>query len=147
MNRPTQDQYFMEIAHVAAKRSNCYKRQVGCVMIDANNRILSTGYNGVPQGYPHCEVGKCPRDTPGKDLNICLATHAEMNALIQCHDKDKIWKIYVTHSPCLPCTIVLLNTICLHIIYDEPYPGFETSKAVWEKLNRNWIPYETIRNK
>jgi len=144
MKRPTQDEYFMQMAKVAATRSNCYRRQVGCVIIDYQYRILSTGYNGVPRGYPHCEIGKCPRKNPGEDLGICLATHAEMNALIQCKDKDKIWKVYVTHSPCLPCTITLLNTMATDIIYNEPYPGHETSKAVWEKLNRNWIPYESI---
>ena len=146
MNRPTQDEYFMNIAKVVATRSNCYRRQVGCVMVDVENRILSTGYNGVPSGYPHCKKGECPREknVPGDNLGICLATHAEMNAMIQCHDMDQIFKIYVTHSPCMPCTVVLLNTVCLNIIYDKTYPGWEASKVVWKKLNRNWTQYETI---
>lgn len=145
MNRPTQDEYFMKMARVAATRSNCYRRQVGCVMIDHENRILSTGYNGVPKGYPHCKPGKCPREKQmsGTALDICLATHAEMNALIQCPDANKIWKIYLTNSPCLPCTVVLLNTSCHFIIFDHQYPG-TFSKIAWEKLNRKWIHYETI---
>jgi dCMP deaminase len=145
MDRPYQDKYFMDIAKVVATRSNCYRRQVGCVMIDKENRILSTGYNGVPKGVPHCEIGKCPRVHPGQDLDICLATHAEMNALIQCKDPDKIWKIYVTHSPCLPCTVVLLNTNCSIILYGELYPGWEKSKDIWMKQENLWSHYETAR--
>lgn len=147
MNRPTQDEYFMQLARVVASRSNCYRRQVGCVMVDENNRILSTGYNGVPARYPHCKKGECPREKKisGTALDICMATHAEMNALIQCHDISRIYKIYITDSPCLPCTVVLLNTPCFKIIFDRQYPG-TFSKIAWEKLNRKWIAYETIRH-
>jgi dCMP deaminase len=45
--RPSWDQYFMQIANVVKKRSNCMKRRVGCVVVD-EKRIISTGYNGTP---------------------------------------------------------------------------------------------------
>lgn len=147
MKRPDQHQYFMDIAKATATRSNCYRRQVGCVLVDANNRILSTGYNGVPRGFPHCKKGECPRENPGENLDKCYAAHAEMNALIQCRDIDQVYTIYVTDSPCLPCTIVLLNTNCFRIIFDKEYPGAETSKIAWLKLNRQWIPYESTRDR
>lgn len=148
MHRPTQDEYFMQLARVAATRSNCYRRQVGCVMIDSYNRVISTGYNGVPAGYPHCKIGECPREyiIPGEELGLCLAAHAEINAIIQCPNTRDIWKIYVTDSPCLQCTVALLNTPCHWIIFDKEYPGIE-SEIAWKKLKRKWVSYETIRHK
>lgn len=136
--RPTQDEYFIQMAKLVATRSNCYKRQVGCVAVDKNNNILSTGYNGVPRGFPHCKEGECPRDNPGEDLHLCLATHAEMNAILQCPDVMKIAKIYVTDSPCLTCTVVLLNTGCQEIIFAQPYPGNGMAEKAWVSSNRIW---------
>ncbi len=48
MNRPGWDRYFMDIAHVAASRSNCSRRQVAAVLV-RDRRIISTGYNGTPR--------------------------------------------------------------------------------------------------
>lgn len=140
MNRPSQDQYFMEMARLVASRSNCYRRQVGCVMVDAENRVLSTGYNGVPRDLPHCEPGKCPRENknPGSNLHQCLAVHSEINALIQAANPDKIFKVYVTHSPCLNCTVALLNTLCYEIIFDHRYPSDGLEQKLWEDMNRIW---------
>ena len=58
--RPTWDEYFMEIASVVAKRSNCLRRSVGAVIMK-DNHILSAGYNGTPKGVKNCFEGGCPR--------------------------------------------------------------------------------------
>ena len=57
--RPTWDAYFMTLASLAAHRSNCMKRRVGCVLVH-NARIISTGYNGTPRGLVNCNEGGCP---------------------------------------------------------------------------------------
>lgn len=44
----------MEMAEVTAKRATCARRQVGAVIVDSRGYILSTGYNGLPAGFPHC---------------------------------------------------------------------------------------------
>ena len=144
MKRPSHDEYFMNMAKLAATRGNCYRRQVGCVLVDASNHILATGYNGIPRGYEHCEIGKCPRENmePGSNLHICLAVHAEINALMQCRDVDKIDRVYVTHSPCLNCTVVLLNTWANGIIFAENYPGDGTPEKIWTKQSRIWRQHE-----
>ena len=54
--RPSWDQYFMDIAHVAATRSNCSRRQVAAVLV-RDCRIISTGYNGTPRGVRNCSDG------------------------------------------------------------------------------------------
>lgn len=56
--RPSWDQYFMQLADLAALRSNCMKRRVGCVIV-REKRVISTGYNGTPRGMTNCNEGGC----------------------------------------------------------------------------------------
>lgn len=56
--RPSWDQYFMQLASLAAHRSNCMKRRVGAVLV-REKRVLSTGYNGTPRGLKNCNHGGC----------------------------------------------------------------------------------------
>ena len=57
-NRPSWDEYFMEMAELARKRSTCLRRGVGAVIVK-DNRVIATGYNGVPRGISHClETGR-----------------------------------------------------------------------------------------
>jgi dCMP deaminase len=127
--RPSWDDYFMQLAKLVATRSTCIRRQVGAVLV-SNKRILATGYNGVPRGLKHClEIG-CIRDEmkipSGTRAEICRAVHAEQNAIIQCaiyggvSSEDST--IYVTHQPCSVCTKILINAGVKRIVYEEPYP-------------------------
>ena len=56
--RPSWDQYFMQLASLAAQRSNCMKRRVGCVLV-REKRVISTGYNGTPRNTKNCTEGGC----------------------------------------------------------------------------------------
>lgn len=56
--RPDWDQYFMQLAELAARRSNCMKRRVGCVLV-RDRRVISTGYNGTPRHMKNCNEGGC----------------------------------------------------------------------------------------
>lgn len=84
--RPTWDQYFMTLASLAARRSNCMKRQVGCVLV-REKRVISTGYNGTPRNVTNCNEGGCPRCNAGVSggaaLSTCMCIHAEENALLE----------------------------------------------------------------
>ena len=59
--RPDWDQYFMQLASLAAQRSNCMKRRVGCVLV-RERRVISTGYNGTPRYLKNCNEGGCESD-------------------------------------------------------------------------------------
>lgn len=59
--RPNWDQYFMQLASLAAQRSNCMKRRVGCVLVQGK-RVISTGYNGTPRKLRNCNEGGCEYD-------------------------------------------------------------------------------------
>ncbi len=140
--RPSRDLYFLTIAKAASLRSTCTKRQVGAVLVNQKYNILATGYNGVVRGSIDCNGKPCPREgsLSGENLNLCLAVHAEANALLQCPDTLDIQTAYVTASPCFHCVKLLLNTSCCRIVFLEHYPHNE-SKDLWEKMGRIWMHY------
>ncbi len=127
LTRPDWDHYFMDIAHVAAARSNCSRRQVAAVLV-RDRRIISTGYNGTPRGIRNCCDGGCPRcnsDTPsGHDLSACLCSHAEENAIVQAAYHGIAVKgstIYTTFSPCLQCAKMIINAGIVEVVYHQHY--------------------------
>jgi dCMP deaminase len=125
--RPSIDEYFMKMAHLASERSTCLRRKVGAV-ITKEKRVLSTGYNGAPKGLPHCEEVGCVRenlDVPtGERHELCRGVHAEQNAIIQAAvfgTSIKDGKIYTTNHPCVVCAKLLINANITEIIYDDDY--------------------------
>lgn len=126
--RPSWDDYFMNIARMVAERSNCIKRSVAAVIIK-DKRIISTGYNGTPRGIKNCSEGGCPRCNSfgqgGANLDECLCSHAEENAIVQAayHGVSvKGGTIYTTFSPCLTCTKMIINSGLTEVIYNAQYP-------------------------
>lgn len=137
MDRIDQKTYFMEVAKIVARRGNCFRRQVGAVLTNSHNEILSTGYNGVPRGMPHCTPETCPRTEKPSGAamrDVCPAVHAEINALIQCRDIWAIQSLFTTDSPCLNCITVLLNTSCETIYYIRMYDG--RAITLWQNSGR-----------
>lgn len=120
--RQSHDEYYMDIAITVSQRSTCVRRKVGCVAIDSNNHILSTGYNGVPRGAPHCEDEKCVGAwyAKGEKLDDCRAIHAEVNAICQAHSTD-IHSMYITVSPCMSCMKMILSTRCRRLVFRRIY--------------------------
>jgi dCMP deaminase len=127
--RPTWDDYFMQIAGLVAQRSTCLRRQVGALLVQ-NRRLLATGYNGAPQGLPHChELDGCLREQmgipPGERQELCRALHAEQNAIIQAavHGVELAdVTCYSTTQPCVTCAKMLINANVRRIVYEGDYP-------------------------
>lgn len=85
--------------------------------------------------YPHaCAGAKAPS---GTQLDACQAIHAEQNALLQCRDVYHIHTCYVTTSPCVTCTKLLLNTSCERIVFLDEYPHADAA-ALWCSAGRSW---------
>lgn len=125
--RPSWDEYFMEIAKVAASRGNCIKRRVAAVIVK-DNRVVATGYNGTPRGIKNCDEGGCERcakwDESGKGLEECICAHAEENAIAQAayHGVSiKDATLYTTYSPCLRCTKLIINAGIKEVVYNKEY--------------------------
>lgn len=124
MGRLSHDQYYLQMLNLVAARSTCPRRSVGAVLVTADNQILSTGYNGVPRGFPHCVEQACPGawDEHG-DTRRCMAVHAEVNALLQCKRLDLAHTLYVSCTPCFECAKMICNTPICRVISLEEYTG------------------------
>lgn len=123
--RISRHKMFMEIAKTVAKRGTCDRAQVGAVLVNEFNKIISIGYNGSPHGEPHCdEAGHLMFN------GHCIRTiHAEENCLegvpqlISC---GRPYTMYVTHYPCAKCQIALFERLkhddgTMLVIYDQRY--------------------------
>ena len=125
------DQRFMELTEQVATWSSCYNsnRQVGAVIVK-NKRILTTGYNGAPQGVVSCkDRGECLRIKlgiqSGTRHELCYAVHAEQNAIIQAARLDIVLEgatLYCTHQPCVICAKMIINAGITRIVYKQGYP-------------------------
>ena len=127
MQRPDWDTYFMDIAHQAARRSNCSRRRVAAVIV-REHRLITTGYNGTPRGVKNCFEGGCPRcagdSESGSGLDTCLCSHAEENAIVQAayHGVSvRDSTLYCTISPCLLCAKMIINAGIREVVYEEDY--------------------------
>jgi dCMP deaminase len=121
-------QYFLNITRQVAERSTCLRAKVGAVIV-RDRSILATGYNGAPAGMPHCTEVGCliyRSQTPdgGVEENCYRTIHAEINAIAQAARNGAAIRegsIYITHSPCIHCLKVLVNTGIKTIYYERPY--------------------------
>lgn len=129
MNRPSWDEYFMQMAELTAQRSTCLRRQVGAIIVKEKH-IIATGYNGAPKGLPHCEeLGGCLREKleipSGERHELCRALHAEQNAIIQAATLGQSIEgatIYITHQPCIICAKMIMNAGISRIVIRRGYP-------------------------
>ena len=135
--RPSWDEYFMGIAEVVARRSNCIRRHVGAVVMK-DNHILATGYNGTPRGVKNCFEGGCPRcagkTKSGTHLEECLCTHAEQNAICQAALYGHALEggtIYITISPCLTCAKLIINAGICEVVYGGDYAFLDVVKDMF----------------
>jgi len=119
------DEYYMSIAMAVRKKANCLGRKVGAVIV-RENRIISTGYNGTPEGMTNCSDGGCvrcrERDTYQASVgyDVCICVHAEQNALIAAARfgnavEDAV--VYSTLRPCFDCTKAMLQARVVSIRY------------------------------
>ena len=122
--RPDWDTYFMKLATLAASRSNCMKRRVGCVIV-RECRVIATGYNGTPRHLTNCFHGGCPRCNDGdlKNLHTCLCHHAEEIALLEA-GRDRVGQnatLYCDTCPCLTCSVKIVQTGITEVVYSQTY--------------------------
>ncbi len=129
MERPSWDEYFMQMAELAATRSTCLRRHVGAVIVQ-DRHVVATGYNGAPRGIIHCgERGGCLREKlnvpSGERHELCMGLHAEQNAIIQAALHGVCTKgatLYCTHQPCVICAKMIINAGVRRIVVKEGYP-------------------------
>ena len=136
----TWDEYFMGVARLSALRSKDPSTQVGACIVSNDNRILSIGYNGAPNGF---EDKYFPLDT--KYLYVC---HAEMNAILNFRGNKKDLegaKIYVDLFPCNECAKMIIQSGIKKVIYlSDKYKeqdNFKASKILFDTCG---VEYEVL---
>ena len=139
-DRPSWDEYFLKMAFFVAERATCLRHYVGAVIVK-NKRVLTTGYNGAPSGIKDCLELGCLREEKGIPSGtrheICRATHAEQNAIIQsgiCGIKIEGATMYCTHSPCILCAKMIANAGIVRYVTCLEYAD-ESFKNLFEEAN------------
>ena len=159
-SRPDWDTYFMDIAQVVKRRSNCLRRDVAAVII-RDHRIVSTGYNGTPTGIRNCYEGGCSRcagdSASGENLGECICAHAEENAIVQAAYYGVALagaRLYCTESPCLICAKMIISAGIREVIYENEYRHnrqvaalFKEARIRFRQFIRNPSPKPRVRSK
>lgn len=128
--RQSWDEYFLSLAEAASSRATCTRRKHGAVIVK-DRRIVSTGYNGAPSGYPHCLEGACPRSASeapqGHNYERCIAIHAEANALLFSGPGERRdATLYCTGAPCFGCAKLIANSGIVEVVAGGGrYDGWE----------------------
>lgn len=127
------DTYYHQICESVAKKSPCLSRQIGAILV-YDHSIISTGYNGPPRGYTHCQL-QCPRKAmgykSGEGLLECPAVHAEVNAVT---NAARVGASTINSTlymncivPCKDCMAILINAGVRTIVVDEVLPYHKLS--------------------
>lgn len=130
--RPSWDQYFMNIADEVKMRATCMSAKKGAIIV-RNKTIISTGYNGSPKGIKHCTAGGCPRCTSrhlgrlksGDYSEPCICCHSEENAIVQAAFNGTSTKdatMYTTFTPCTSCSKMIINAGIKEVVAKVRYP-------------------------
>ena len=148
-NYLTWDEYFMAIARLSSLRSKDPSTQVGACIVSADNRILSIGYNGAPNGFSDDTF---PWDREGDMLNTKYAfvCHAEMNAILNYRGSRTELegaKIYVDLFPCNECAKLIVQSGIKEVIYlSDKYKDTDATKASKLMMDRCGVNYHPIND-
>jgi dCMP deaminase len=146
VRKVNKDAYYMRMAKVAASRADCLGTTVGTVIV-VDDRIVSTGCNGAPDGVTHCTDGGCPRCEArsvgvvqsGEDLDKCLCVHAEENAILSAARHGirlSGCDIYTTVQPCLGCLRQIIQVRADRVLYRDEFPMAPSTRVAHDRLCR-----------
>ena len=137
--RPTWDDYFMEVAGTIAKRATCDRGRSGCV-IAREQQLLVTGYVGSPMGFPHCDdVGHQMKKVIHEDDSVtqhCVRTvHAEQNAICQAAKLGVGLQgatLYCRMTPCRVCAMLIINCGIARVVCERRYHAGSESEEMFQ---------------
>ena len=144
------EEYFMAVAKLTAMRSKDPNTQVGACIVGTDNRILSVGYNGAPNGFdddkfPWAREGN-PLDT--KYLYVC---HAERNAILNFKGSRRDLEnavIYVDLFPCNECAKEIIQSGIKEVVYlSDKYADTEGTIASKRMLDECNVKYRKLEVK
>jgi dCMP deaminase len=131
----------MAKADVAARSSNCVRRAVGAVIV-RQGKVISTGWNGVPEGKGDCREAGCPRCINGGDTGsgyeTCICIHAEQRAIADAARRGVSTidsTLYVNLRPCLQCLAIAKASGVREIFYGEDWKYSDEIEKVYRTLS------------
>lgn len=145
------EELFMGLATLSAQRSKDPNTQVGACIVNSEHRIVSLGYNGLPNGlsddeFPWEREGESEYDT--KYPYVC---HAEQNAIQNTNTSTKGCTIYTTLFPCDNCTKLIIQAGIKKVVYlSDKYCGTPSNlaaKRMLDKANIEYVQYSPSNKK
>jgi len=141
------DEYFMGVAMLSAQRSKDPNTQVGACIVSKDNKILSVGYNGAPNGYDDDDM---PWDREGEFINTKYAyvCHAELNAILNNKGSNlEGARIYVDLFPCNECAKAIIQCGIKEIIYkSDKYNGTDGNIVSKKMLDSCGVKYTQYKD-
>lgn len=127
MSRLSWCDYFIGIAQKVSERSTCNRASIGCVLVDVDHNILTSGYNGAISGAKHCiDIGCDLIETTTGEKHCIRTVHSELNAISQAAKRgvsvnNSICYIYSTplYRCCWSCKKILINSGIREIRYQD----------------------------
>lgn len=127
--RPSFDEWFIEMAQIVAKRGDCLRRTIGSILVRPDRTVCAIGYNGTTPGAKGCLEGACPRGhqsledvpplsdySPGS-VGECISLHAEQNCLSFARENTRGYTLYITNEPCYMCIKVIKAHRLKRVVY------------------------------
>lgn len=140
------DEYFMGVAMLAARRSKDPSTQVGACIVSPENIIISTGYNGLPNG---CSDDEYPWDRQGEQTKYPYVVHAELNAILNASGRDlRGSRLYVALFPCNECAKAIIQAGVREVLYlSDKYADSEATRASKRMLESAGVLYRQLEPK
>lgn len=144
--RPSWDEYFLNMVDVVRSRATCDRGKSGCVIVKGK-RILATGYVGSPVGTKHCDEDGHELHTvvqdDGTESKHCIRTsHAEQNAIANAARFGIALDgatLYCHMTPCYACAKILINAGIKRVVCNKDYHGGARSKEIFKESGTEYV--------
>ena len=142
-NYITWDEYFMGVAMLAARRSKDPNTQVGACIVSPDHIIISTGYNGLPNG---CSDDEYPWEREGEETKYPYVVHAELNAILNANGRDlRGSRLYVALFPCNECAKAIIQAGVKEVLYlSDKYASTAATRASKRMLDSAGVTYRQL---
>lgn len=142
-NYITWDEYFMGVAMLAARRSKDPNTQVVACIVSPDNIIISTGYNGLPNG---CSDDEYPWEREGEETKYPYVVHAELNAILNANGRDlRGSRLYVALFPCNECAKAIIQAGVKEVLYlSDKYASTAATRASKRMLDSAGVTYRQL---
>lgn len=144
---PDTETYYMGIAIAVREKANCTGNRVGAVLV-LENRVISTGYNGVPEGMKNCLDSGCLRCRnpkgqfpSGTGYDLCICVHAEQNTLLSAARfgiSVQGATLYTTMQPCFGCAKELLQAHVTQIVFLHEWTPSDVDPEMQRQKNAEY---------